>query len=167
MLIPRGTYMLGPIVFKGPCKGQVEIQIIGTLKALTNKVSTINVNHWITFQYIDRLVLRGGGKLDGQGASAWDDNTCSKNPNCRALPIVSYYFNKSILNWAKKWSSPWSCSWAFCYEPSFFFFVFTMLPSFRLWSQFDKSSYITSQFYNLFPIKKKKKKSIIYFFPCT
>ncbi|KAK4575932.1 hypothetical protein RGQ29_026764 [Quercus rubra] len=87
MLIPRGTYMLGPIVFKGPCKGQVEIQIIGTLKALTNKVSTINVNHWITFQYIDRLVLRGGGKLDGQGASAWDDNTCSKNPNCRALPI--------------------------------------------------------------------------------
>ena len=87
MLIPRGTYMLGPIVLKGPCKGQVEIQIIGTLKALTNKVSTINVNHWITFQYIDRLVLRGGGKLDGQGASAWDDNTCSKNPNCKALPF--------------------------------------------------------------------------------
>uniref|UniRef100_A0A7N2MAT0 Polygalacturonase n=1 Tax=Quercus lobata TaxID=97700 RepID=A0A7N2MAT0_QUELO len=90
MLIPRGTYMLGPIVLKEPCKGQVEIQIIGTLKALTNKVSTINVNHWITFQYIDRLVLRGGGKLDGQGASAWDDNTCIKNPNCKALPIIMF-----------------------------------------------------------------------------
>ena len=49
--------MLGPIVLKGPC--------IETLKALTDKTSTINVNHWNTFQYIDRLVLGGGGKLDG------------------------------------------------------------------------------------------------------
>ncbi|KAM3696354.1 hypothetical protein ACJW31_06G032600 [Castanea mollissima] len=86
--IPRGAYMLGPIVLKGPCKGQVEFQIIGTLKALTDKTSTINVNHWITFQYIDRLVLEGGGKLDGLGPSAWDDNTCSKDPNCKALPIL-------------------------------------------------------------------------------
>ena len=98
--------MLGPIVLKGPCKGQVEFQIIGTLKALTDKASTINVNYWITFQYIDRLVLRGGGKLDGLGPSAWDDNTCSKDPNCNALPIVSYCSNKFILNWVKKWSSP-------------------------------------------------------------
>ncbi|KAL4618939.1 hypothetical protein ACB092_06G047500 [Castanea dentata] len=86
--IPRGTYMLGPIVLKGLCKGQVEFQIIGTLKALTDKTSTINVNHWITFQNIDRLVLGGGGKLDGLGPSAWDDNTCSKDPNCKALPIL-------------------------------------------------------------------------------
>ncbi|KAK4575935.1 hypothetical protein RGQ29_026767 [Quercus rubra] len=87
VLIPRGTYMLAPIVLKGPCKGQVEFHIIGTLKALIDETSTIDINHWITFQYVDRLVLSGGGKLDGQGPSAWDDNTCSKNPNCKALPI--------------------------------------------------------------------------------
>ena len=52
------------------------------------------------------LVLRGGGKLDGLGPFAWDDNTCSKDPNCKALPIVSYCSNKFILNWVKKWSSP-------------------------------------------------------------
>ena len=89
--------MLGPIVLKGPC--------IETLKALTDKTSTINVNHWNTFQYIDRLVLGGGGKLDGLGPSTWDDNICSKDPNCKALPIVSYYSNKYILNWVTKWSS--------------------------------------------------------------
>ena len=81
--------MLGPIVLKGPC--------IETLKALTDKTSTINVNHWNTFQYIDRLVLGGGGKLDGLGPSTWDDNICSKDPNCKALPIVSYCSNKFIL----------------------------------------------------------------------
>ena len=98
--------MLRPIVFKGPCKGQVEFQIIGTLQAPTDKASTINVDHWITFQYIDQLILGGGGKLDGQGPSAWDDNTCSKDPNCKSLPIVSSCFNKSFLNWAKKWCCP-------------------------------------------------------------
>ncbi|XP_075669673.1 uncharacterized protein LOC142639364 [Castanea sativa] len=40
--------------------------IIGTLKALIDETSTIDINHWITFQYVDRLVLSGGGKLDGQ-----------------------------------------------------------------------------------------------------
>ncbi|KAL0000679.1 hypothetical protein SO802_014460 [Lithocarpus litseifolius] len=92
VLIPRGTYMLRPIVLKGPCKGQVEFQIIGTLLAPTDKASTINVDHWITFQYIDQLIIGGGGKLDGQGPSAWDDNTCSKDPNCKSLPI-SLRFN--------------------------------------------------------------------------
>ncbi|GMY31970.1 sodium/hydrogen exchanger 4 [Fagus crenata] len=87
VLIPQGTYLLYPIILKGPCKGQVEFQIKGTLKASTDKAHTINVNHWITFQYIDQLVLSGGGTLDGQGTSAWDDNTCSKDPNCKSLPI--------------------------------------------------------------------------------
>ena len=93
--------MLAPIVLKGPCKGPVEFHIIGTLKALIDETSTVDINHWITFQYVDRLVLSGGGKLDGQGPSAWDDNTCSKDPNCKSLPIVSFCFNESFLNWAK------------------------------------------------------------------
>nr|POE46154.1 exopolygalacturonase [Quercus suber] len=58
------------------------------LKAFTDEASTINVNHWITFQYIDQLILRDSGKLDGQGPSAWNNNTSSKDPNCKALPIL-------------------------------------------------------------------------------
>ena len=48
-------------MLKGPCKGQVEFQIKGTLKAPTDKASTINVYYWIAFQYIDQLILTGGG----------------------------------------------------------------------------------------------------------
>ncbi|XP_050248571.1 exopolygalacturonase-like [Quercus robur] len=87
VLIPRGTYMLWPIMLKGPCKGQVEFQIKGTLKAPTDKASTVNVYYWIAFQYIDQLILTGGGKLDGQGLAAWNVYTCNVDPNCKALPI--------------------------------------------------------------------------------
>ena len=84
--------MLWPIMLKGPCKGQVEFQIKGTLKAPTDKASTINVYYWIAFQYIDQLILTGGGKLDGQGLAAWNVYTCNVDPNCKALPIVSSCF---------------------------------------------------------------------------
>ena len=43
--------------------------LIQHLKASTNKASFINVNNWITFQYIDQLLPMGDGKLDGQGSS--------------------------------------------------------------------------------------------------
>ena len=79
-------------MLKGPCKGQVEFQIKGTLKAPTDKASTVNVYYWIAFQYIDQLILTGGGKLDGQGLAAWNVYTCNVDPNCKALPIVSSCF---------------------------------------------------------------------------
>lgn len=102
VLIPWGIYLLRPIVLNGPCNGLLEFVIIGTLKAPTDKVFSINVDNWITFQHIDGLIITGGGKLDGQGPSAWNENNCSKDPNCKTLPIVSFYINKSILNWVKK-----------------------------------------------------------------
>ncbi|KAM3696263.1 hypothetical protein ACB098_06G026000 [Castanea mollissima] len=92
VLIPRGTYLLWPIVLNGPCNGLLEFVIIGTLKAPTDKAFSINVDHWITFQHIDGLIITGGGKLDGQGPSAWNENNCSKDPNCKTLPI-SLRFN--------------------------------------------------------------------------
>nr|XP_023878616.1 exopolygalacturonase-like [Quercus suber] len=88
VLIPRGIYLLWPIVLNGPCNGLLEFVILGTLKAPTDKVFSINVDHWITFQHIDGLIITGGGKLDGQGPSAWNENNCSKDPNCKTLPIV-------------------------------------------------------------------------------
>ncbi|XP_065628573.1 exopolygalacturonase [Quercus suber] len=87
VLIPRGIYLLWPIVLNGPCNGLLEFVILGTLKAPTDKVFSINVDHWITFQHIDGLIITGGGKLDGQGPSAWNENNCSKDPNCKTLPI--------------------------------------------------------------------------------
>lgn len=90
VLIPDGKYMLGPVQFSGPCKGPMAFVIKGALISHTDVGSYgSRLYHWITFNSIDRLVVGGGGSLDGRGPSAWAHNTCSKSKNCVPLPSVS------------------------------------------------------------------------------
>ncbi|KAJ3679043.1 hypothetical protein LUZ60_017054 [Juncus effusus] len=84
-LIPEGSYLLGPLIFKGPCKGHISIQLKGKLLAPTD-VTKYTAN-WIEFQYIKGLTISGGGTFDGQGASAWSQDMCPKNSQCRNLPM--------------------------------------------------------------------------------
>ncbi|XP_056173210.1 exopolygalacturonase-like [Syzygium oleosum] len=86
VLIPRRTYLLGPVLLAGPCNGAIEFQIKGGLRAFSSP--QLGIDHWISFQYIDKLTITGGGLLDGQGAASWPYNDCSKNPNCKALPVT-------------------------------------------------------------------------------
>ncbi|WMV39494.1 hypothetical protein MTR67_032879 [Solanum verrucosum] len=85
--IPYGTYKLREVSFEGPCNGMMIFVIKGVLKAPTH-ISLFSTNTWIGFRYIDRLVVKGGGYLDGQGAAAWPYNDCSKNPKCMPLPVT-------------------------------------------------------------------------------
>ncbi|KAF8035195.1 hypothetical protein BT93_C1280 [Corymbia citriodora subsp. variegata] len=91
LLVPRGTYLVWPVVFEGPCAGPIAVTVRGVVKAPVDK-STFSLDHWITFQYLDRLLINGGGTLDGQGPEAWPYNDCAKNPHCLRLPI-SVRFN--------------------------------------------------------------------------
>ncbi|KAJ4725283.1 putative Pectin lyase-like superfamily protein [Melia azedarach] len=86
ILIPKGIFLLGPMIFKGPCKGPISFRIRGVLKAPTDE-SSRHLDHWISFQYLDRLNINGGGSLDGHGTSAWPYNNCNKDPHCKALPV--------------------------------------------------------------------------------
>ncbi|KAL3513112.1 hypothetical protein ACH5RR_025829 [Cinchona calisaya] len=86
LLIPRGTYMLNSVTFIGPCNGEMTVLIRGTLKA-PSIPPLFFTNTWIVFRYIDNLTVKGGGYLDGQGASAWRYNDCFKNARCLPLPI--------------------------------------------------------------------------------
>ncbi|KAF8409674.1 hypothetical protein HHK36_005753 [Tetracentron sinense] len=90
VLIPEGTYMASPVMFQGPCKGYMVFETKGVVKAPTD-LSMFD-DSWITFQYINGLTISGGGTFDGQGASAWPYNQCTRNPNCKSLP-VSIRFN--------------------------------------------------------------------------
>lgn len=85
MFIPKGIFLLSPLTLEGPCKAAIEVEVQGTLKALTNSKVTKD-GSWVTFQRIEHFTLSGGGTFDGQGASAW--GTCGNN-FCKQLPIVS------------------------------------------------------------------------------
>ncbi|XP_020266943.1 exopolygalacturonase-like [Asparagus officinalis] len=86
--IPFGDYLVGPVLFKGKCKGPITIQLDGNLLADTN----LNryTSNWLEFQYIDGLTIRGRGKLDGQGTTAWPHNNCPDNWKCKLLPMVNF-----------------------------------------------------------------------------
>nr|CAD1831239.1 unnamed protein product [Ananas comosus var. bracteatus] len=85
LAIPEGAYVVGPLMFKGPCKGFMVVQLRGQLLASTD-LDAYSKN-WIEFQYITGLLVSGGGRLDGRGASAWPHNQCPKQSHCRLLPM--------------------------------------------------------------------------------
>ncbi|KAK4487146.1 hypothetical protein RD792_006461 [Penstemon davidsonii] len=71
--------------------------IKGTLKAPTDP-SKFFTDTWIGFRYLENLVVKGGGFLDGQGSSAWKYNDCQKNSQCKSLPVKSRRYRSTILS---------------------------------------------------------------------
>ncbi|KAF6152761.1 hypothetical protein GIB67_004590 [Kingdonia uniflora] len=87
VLVPKGDYGMGPVVFEGPCKAStIHFELQGTLKASTD-LSKFKKDGWISFYRITGFKLSGGGVFDGQGASTWSKNSCSKQKNCNVLPV--------------------------------------------------------------------------------
>ncbi|KAL6009140.1 hypothetical protein ACLOJK_022367 [Asimina triloba] len=84
VVIPAGTFLVGPAVFKGPCKGAIVFQVTGVVKA--PGLDKFPSDGWIEFQYINGLMVTGGGTFDGQGAAAWPYNQCPKMQKCKMLP---------------------------------------------------------------------------------
>ncbi|KAK1311325.1 hypothetical protein QJS10_CPA08g01169 [Acorus calamus] len=98
LLIPQGTFFVGPVTFKGPCKGPMVVQLQGVLKASPN-LADYDSDNWVVFQYIDGLVITGGGTFDGQGTSAWPHNQCPKSQKCKLLPTsikLSFVTNATV-----------------------------------------------------------------------
>lgn len=100
VVIPKGIYNVGPLMFLGPCKAStISINLRGILRAPTDLNKHKSQDGWIVFQYINGLTVFGGGKFDGQGSVAWALNDCAKTGKCSSLPIVStrIYKYMSIL----------------------------------------------------------------------
>ncbi|MQM03375.1 hypothetical protein Taro_036154 [Colocasia esculenta] len=65
--VPNGTFLLSPVVFKGPCKNKgIKFFIDGTLVAPTSGGS----KDWIRFERVEGVSVYGG-TLDGRGARLW------------------------------------------------------------------------------------------------
>ncbi|OAY74738.1 Exopolygalacturonase [Ananas comosus] len=77
LVIPKGTYFLSPVKFRGPCANVQSIT--GTLKATTDLSKYRSGGYWVEFGFVDHLTVTGGGTLDGQGSLAWPTtNACEK-----------------------------------------------------------------------------------------
>ncbi|XP_041995184.1 exopolygalacturonase-like [Salvia splendens] len=85
VVIPRGVYALGSVIFTGYCRGTMSFIIHGSLRAPTDRQS-FSLDTWIGFRYVEYLTIKGGGYLDGQGHVAWHYNDCSTNFKCSKLP---------------------------------------------------------------------------------
>ncbi|XP_010522804.2 PREDICTED: exopolygalacturonase clone GBGE184-like [Tarenaya hassleriana] len=87
LVVPKGTFVSGPMVFAGPCMSQVTVEVQGTVKA-TPGVQGFATQEWILFERVDNLVLRGDGTFDGSGEVAWRDHACNKGGNCKLPPTT-------------------------------------------------------------------------------
>ncbi|THU60335.1 hypothetical protein C4D60_Mb07t11560 [Musa balbisiana] len=76
-VVPKGTFKLSPVQFKGPCYdgASPSVKIRGVLQALPGSSDD---NYWIKFSDLNRLSVGGGGEIDGQGADSWSGNKCNK-----------------------------------------------------------------------------------------
>ncbi|KAK7327674.1 hypothetical protein VNO77_21761 [Canavalia gladiata] len=57
IVIPAGTYNMGVIDLKGPCKAPIEIKVDGTIKAPANPDVLKNAYQWIKFGYLNALTI--------------------------------------------------------------------------------------------------------------
>lgn len=94
MVIPDGEFLIGPVMFSGPCfnPSPLIIQFNGNIKAQADltRFGGAGGSDWINFQAIDGLILSGHGTLHGQGALAWKNNNCAGRSSCDRLPAVSF-----------------------------------------------------------------------------
>ncbi|XP_022153668.1 exopolygalacturonase-like [Momordica charantia] len=87
LLIPSGRFLVGPLVFAGPCRSSpITVEIQGTIKATTD-ISEYSSPEWFSIEDIKNFILTGAGVFDGQGAAAWPYNNCKKDISCQSLPI--------------------------------------------------------------------------------
>ena len=87
VIIPKGNFVIGPVLFSGPCKSKVTVEIQGTVLANTD-ISLYPEPFVIMFENVNDVTLTGTGIVDGQGAKHWGNNDCSGNNDCAPLPTV-------------------------------------------------------------------------------
>ncbi|KAJ8755267.1 hypothetical protein K2173_019065 [Erythroxylum novogranatense] len=68
--VPAGSFLVGTIVFNGPCKNEILFQIDGTIVAPSDYWKVGKYGYWILFSKV-KLVTISGGTIDANGANFW------------------------------------------------------------------------------------------------
>ncbi|CAN8311033.1 unnamed protein product [Cochlearia groenlandica] len=88
LLVPKGEFLAGPVIFAGPCKSNVTVEVHGTVIATTSGYAT---PEWILFERVDNVLLTGTGTFHGKGEAIWKPDGCGKKFKCN-LPPTSLKF---------------------------------------------------------------------------
>ncbi|XP_041005356.1 exopolygalacturonase-like [Juglans microcarpa x Juglans regia] len=91
VVVPKGTFQLGPVSLEGPCKGPIEFQNQGTIQAPADPSKF--QDFWIQFLHVDGFTLSGAGTFDGQGQTAWKSNICANNLNSCGVLAANLKFS--------------------------------------------------------------------------
>nr|XP_018680727.1 PREDICTED: polygalacturonase-like isoform X2 [Musa acuminata subsp. malaccensis] len=100
LLVPENNkYILKPVAFSGPCRAHMTVMIKGTLEASSNRSdwNVDNIRHWILFDGIRNLVVRGGGTVDGNG-HVWWQHSCKRNTSLPCIDAPTALFFSSCKN---------------------------------------------------------------------
>ncbi|CAH1451926.1 unnamed protein product [Lactuca virosa] len=75
MIIPKKTFLIGPVSFHGPCNYHVvHVQLLGNItapKTFNGWKGCVEKRNWIDFVSVHRLSIHGPGQIDGQGSIWW------------------------------------------------------------------------------------------------
>ncbi|XP_028766352.1 probable polygalacturonase At3g15720 [Neltuma alba] len=97
LIVPARTFLLKPVIFKGPCKSQyIYIQLSGKIVAPKTKggYSGSQLNTWLGFNYVEGLIISGKGTIDGRGSIWWDNPCLGKavpGTSCRPPTALTLY----------------------------------------------------------------------------
>ncbi|XP_062088653.1 polygalacturonase [Humulus lupulus] len=97
MYVPKGRFLLNAIVFRGPCRNRVTVQIDGTLVAPSNYWGLGNSGYWILFIKVNRLSV-SGGTIDAKGAAFWACRRSGKRCPVGARSITFNWVNDAVIS---------------------------------------------------------------------
>ncbi|KAG5080571.1 hypothetical protein JHK86_004636 [Glycine max] len=94
LLVPENNYLLKPFRFSGPCRSNIEVQISGTIEASENLSDySEDLTHWLTFDSVEKLSVKGGGTIHGNG-NIWWQNSCKP---CKDAPTALTFYKCNDL----------------------------------------------------------------------
>lgn len=117
IVVPRKRYLLGPVVFEGPCENSAITIRMDAILIAPNYQKMGTLDNWLMFTGVEGVSIIGG-YLNGQGSSLWACKESGKNcPDGSSVQSISYLIscpvNLTCIVTFQKVKITKSCSLAF------------------------------------------------------
>ncbi|KAK9947275.1 hypothetical protein M0R45_002908 [Rubus argutus] len=105
--VPRGTFLLKPLVFSGPCRSSRIVFQMGaatTLVAPSNYWELGNSGNWILFIKVTGLSIYGG-TVDARGAEFWHCRRFGKSCTAGARSVSLFWCSNAVVSGLRSMNS--------------------------------------------------------------